>query len=193
MLNKWAGHLIKLLVMMLTLHHSKQNSLETGPTNCTLSNRWSRSKLDNIDFPRKIVELFWVKTRENAAVLDFLAVNNFDFTRKIVKNIWVKNSWKCWGFALFSYWQLWFHEKIVKFYQNWIFGQKFDFSNSVWIFWNFLTFFFKRGEEVLRIRHNWDGLPKDPQSLWDRKNFLSSLQVLLSCPSSHCILFVREK
>ena len=26
-----------------------------------------------------------MKTRENAAVLDFLAVDNFDFTRKIVK------------------------------------------------------------------------------------------------------------
>ena len=39
----------------------------------------------NFDFPRKIVELFWVKTCENAAVLDFLAVDNFDFTRKIVK------------------------------------------------------------------------------------------------------------
>ena len=39
----------------------------------------------NFDFPRQIVELFWVKTRENAAVLDFLAADNFDFTRKIVK------------------------------------------------------------------------------------------------------------
>ena len=39
----------------------------------------------NFDFPRKIVELFLVKTRENATVLDFLAVDNFDFTRKIVK------------------------------------------------------------------------------------------------------------
>ena len=37
----------------------------------------------NFDFPRKIIELFWVKTRENAAVLDFLAVDNFDFTRKL--------------------------------------------------------------------------------------------------------------
>ena len=47
-------------------------------------------------------------------VLDFLAVDNFDFTRKIVK--------KKLG------------EKLVKmlgFCQNWIFGQKFDFSNSV--------------------------------------------------------------
>ena len=46
--------------------------------------------------------------------LDFLAVDNFDFTRKIVK----KN----------------LGEKLVKmfgFCQNCIFGQKFDFSNSV--------------------------------------------------------------
>ena len=41
----------------------------------------------NFDFPRKIIELFLVKTRENAAVLDILAVDNFDFTRKIVKKI----------------------------------------------------------------------------------------------------------
>ena len=53
----------------------------------------------NFDFLRKIIKLFWVKTRENAAVLDFLAVDNFDFTRKIVKKFWVKNSWKYWGFA----------------------------------------------------------------------------------------------
>ena len=98
----------------------------------------------NFDFPRKIVEFFggW-KTRENVVVWGFLAVDNFDFTRKIVKKIWVKNSWKCCGFGLFSCWQLWFHEKncqknlsekLVKmlgFCQNWIFGQKFDFSNSV--------------------------------------------------------------
>ena len=42
--------------------------------------------LDNFDFTRKIVKKKnWVKTRENAVVLDFLAVDNFDFTRKIVK------------------------------------------------------------------------------------------------------------
>ena len=47
-------------------------------------------------------------------VLDFLAVDNFDLTRKIVKKI--------------------LGEKLVKmlgFCQNWISGQKFDFSNSV--------------------------------------------------------------
>ena len=52
------------------------------------------------------------KTRENVVVLDFLAGENFDFTRKIVK----KN----------------LGEKLVKmlgFCQ--IFGQKFDFYNSV--------------------------------------------------------------
>ena len=51
-----------------------------------------------------------VKARENATVLDFLAVDNFDFTTKIVK----KN----------------LGEKLVKklgFCQNLIFGQKLDF------------------------------------------------------------------
>ena len=89
----------------------------------------------NFDFPRKIVELFWVKTRENDAVLDVLAVDNFDFTRKIVKK---KFGWKTRenvrDLHFLSCWQLWFPEKIVKFGQNWIFGQKFDFSNSVVIF-----------------------------------------------------------
>ena len=47
-------------------------------------------------------------------VLDFLAVDNFDFTRKIVK--------KKLGEKL---------AKMLEFRQNWIFGQKFDFSNSV--------------------------------------------------------------
>ena len=57
-----------------------------------------------------------------------------------------ENSWKCCSFGLFSCWQLSFHVKncqkkfgwkLVKMlgfcglYQNWIFGQKFDFSNSV--------------------------------------------------------------
>ena len=54
------------------------------------------------------------KTCENVVVLDCLAVDNFDFTRKIVKTI--------------------LGEKLVKllgFCQNRIFGQKFDFSNSV--------------------------------------------------------------
>ena len=40
----------------------------------------------NFDFPRKL-SFFWMKTRENVVVLDFLAVDNFDFTRKIVKKL----------------------------------------------------------------------------------------------------------
>ena len=43
-----------------------------------------------------------MKTRENAAVLDFLAADNFEFTRKFVKKI--------------------LGEKLVK-----MLGQKFDF------------------------------------------------------------------
>ena len=68
--------------------------------------------------PEKIVDFFEWKTRENVVVLDFLAVDNFDFTRKIIKTI--------------------LGEKLVKMLglcQNWIFGQKFDFSNSV--FWGY--------------------------------------------------------
>ena len=63
----------------------------------------------------EVLLIFGWKTRENVVVLDFLAVDNFDFTRKIVKKF--------------------LGEKLVKmlvfFCQNWIFGQKFDFSNSV--------------------------------------------------------------
>ena len=47
----------------------------------TVRNLHFLAKNSNFDSPRKIVELFWVKTRENAAVWDFLAVDNFDFTR----------------------------------------------------------------------------------------------------------------
>ena len=47
-------------------------------------------------------------------VLDFLAVDNFDFTRKIVKNNLAQKLVKMLGFC-----------------QNWIFGQKLDFLNSV--------------------------------------------------------------
>ena len=73
-------------------------------------------------FAKKIVSFFFFgwKTREFVLVLDFLAVYNFDFTRKIVKKkIGVKNSWKCCGLGLFSFWQLWFHEKNCQ-KKNWI-------------------------------------------------------------------------
>ena len=65
------------------------------------------------------------------------------FPEKMVNFLGVKNSRKCCGFGIFCCWQLWFHEKncqknlgekLVKmlgFCQNWIFVQKFDFSNSM--------------------------------------------------------------
>ena len=39
----------------------------------------------NYDFLRKLSTFLGGKTRENVAVLDFLAVDNFDFTRKLSK------------------------------------------------------------------------------------------------------------
>ena len=68
----------------------------------------------NFDFPRKLSIFLGWKTRENVVILDFLAVDNFDFTRKIVKK---KIGWK--------------FVKMLGFCQYWIFGQKFDFLNSV--------------------------------------------------------------
>ena len=47
-------------------------------------------------------------------ILDFLAIDNFDFTRKIVQKDLGEKLMKMLGVC-----------------QNWIFGQKFDFSNSV--------------------------------------------------------------
>ena len=43
------------------------------------------SKISTLISREKLSNCFGWKTRENAAVLDFLAVDNFDFTRKIVK------------------------------------------------------------------------------------------------------------
>ena len=81
-------------------------------THCSKSSSFVQ-KL-NFDFPKKLSIFLGWKTHENVVVYGSLAVDNSDFTRKIVKKIWVKNSWKCKGFC-----------------RNWIFGQKFDFSNSV--------------------------------------------------------------
>ena len=61
----------------------------------------------------KIVIFFGWKTCEKVVVLDFLAVDNFDFTRKIVKIFYGEILVKMLGFC-----------------QNWVFGQKFDFSKS---------------------------------------------------------------
>ena len=72
---------------------------------CPKVQLWFPEKIVDFLLGEKLVKMLWLK--------DSLAVNNFDFTRKIVKN---------------------FGEKLVKMLgvcRNWIFGQKFDFSNSV--------------------------------------------------------------
>ena len=73
---------------------------------------WGFLAVDNLS------KKFGWKTRENVVFLDFLAIDNFDFTRKIVKKKKKKK----------------LAEKLVKmlgFCQNWIFGQNFDFWQSV--------------------------------------------------------------
>ena len=50
---------------------------------CTLFEIFINVQKFNFDYPREIVELFWMKTREKTAILDFLAVDNFDFPRKL--------------------------------------------------------------------------------------------------------------
>ena len=89
-----------------------------------------------------IFPYFWGwKTRDNVVVLDFLAVDNFDFTRKIVKKI--------------------LGEKLVKMLgacQNWIFGQKFDFWNSVGLdikkYFLFFQFFFAEENLLWQARYS---------------------------------------
>ena len=81
-------------------------------THCSKSSFFVQKS--SFDFPRKLSIFFGWKTREIVVVLDFLAVDNFDFTRKMVKKNLGKKLVKMLGFC-----------------QNWIFGQKFDFSNSV--------------------------------------------------------------
>ena len=93
----------------------KNQSNEANSAHCSKSSFFVQEFY--FDFPRKLTLFLGWKTRENVVVLDFLAVDNFDFkdfTRKIVKKI--------------------LGEKLVKmlgFCHNWIFGQKFNFSNNV--------------------------------------------------------------
>ena len=94
------------------LYEVANNKPNETPSHCSKSAFFVQKF--NFDFPRKL-PIFWGwKTRENVVVYDFLVVDNFDFTRKIVKKI--------------------LGEKLVKmlgFCQNWISGQKLNFSNSV--------------------------------------------------------------
>ena len=50
-----------------------------------IQNTGSGTKFKTLISREKLSNCFGWKTRENAVVLDFLAVDNFDFTRKIVK------------------------------------------------------------------------------------------------------------
>ena len=83
------------------LHFFDAGCVKNCATHHTVRNLHVLSKISTLISREK---LLWMKNRENVVVLGFLAVDNFDFTRKIVK---------------------------IFFCQNWIFGQKFDFSNSV--------------------------------------------------------------
>ena len=99
---------------------------------------------------KNIWNVFWKVFSSQCLKSSFFVQKfNFDFSRKFfgVK----KNSWKCCGFELFSYWQFWFDEKNrenVGICQNWIFGKKIDFSNSVFFTekvakWDFFWIIFK--------------------------------------------------
>ena len=60
------------------------------------------SAVDHFDLPRKIVKKYLMwKTRENAVVLDYLAVEHFDFTRKIFEFFWDEKIVKMLGFCTF--------------------------------------------------------------------------------------------
>ena len=78
----------------------------------------------------KLSKKFWAKTSENVGDFHFFVVDNFDFRKKI-----------------------------VKFWQNWIFGQNFDFSNSVnkMLHKNHLFFSDQSGRPNIGIceQHDW--------------------------------------
>ena len=79
--NDNSRDLTVILLFTTTEHHLFQVYILSLPSH-TVRNLHFLSK-NSTFFSRKNVELFWVKTRENAAVLYFLAVDNFDFPRKL--------------------------------------------------------------------------------------------------------------
>ena len=72
--------------------------------------------------------------------LHFLSKNSTLFSEKIVDFLGVKNSWKCFGFGLFSCWQLWFHEKNCQKKFGWKIREnvgvlsKLNFWTKIWLF-----------------------------------------------------------
>jgi len=107
-----------------------------------VKNRFGVEQLRNMGCGYAPRSQYW-PLKHTVRNLHFLSKNSTLISRENCRFFWMKNSWKCCGFGLFSCWQLWFHEKncqknlgekLVKMLgvcQNWIFGQKFDFSNSV--------------------------------------------------------------
>ena len=71
----------------------------------------------------------------------FVQKFNFDFPSKL-SIFWVKNAWKYCGFGLFSYWQLWFHEKNCQ--------KKIWLKNS-WKYWGFVKIEFLDKNLTFRI------------------------------------------
>ena len=106
--NNWvASRLLKTSLSIYSRTSARQR-WETWDWTCGADKVNQNSTL----ISRENCRFFGWKSRENVVVLDFLAVDNFDFTRKIVKKIF---GWKT-------------RENVgVRFCQNWIFGQKFDF------------------------------------------------------------------
>ena len=68
--NDNSRDLTVILLFTTTEHHLFQVYILSLPSH-TVRNLHFLSKNSTLIFSRKIVELFWVKTRENAAVLDF--------------------------------------------------------------------------------------------------------------------------
>ena len=89
----------------------------------------------------------------------FVQKFNFDFLR----SFWVKNSWKCCGFGLFSCWQLWFHEKIVK--KIW--------EKNSWKCWGFVKIEFLDKNLTFRIVWSYKTLRINPsEMIMPRENAL---------------------
>ena len=85
-------------------------TLDIG-THCSKSSFFV--KKFNFDCSRKIVvELFLVKMLR---LWTFLAVTTSISREKLSKKFGWKTRWNCWRFSIFSCWQLWFPEKIVKY------------------------------------------------------------------------------
>ena len=85
-----AGHNLSSLFLFLDKNRESLFKLQIS----FQSDKFFDDKKINFEYPRKIVEMLWVKTRKNNELLDFLADEYFNLKKKIVKKkkIWAKNS-----------------------------------------------------------------------------------------------------